>query len=170
MSKFRVHKSMCESYKAILAAIKDRIVQFHCIGAWKEDTPQLKAEWSKKADKLIEDHVIISKNEPIHLYGYRDDMRKETANIRISKDLVNQHMGGGLSNDVGFLKTEEGFDAIVSDYDKSRWFNSAQDRFWQIADATQAVEDAWDQPNITDVEMVEDEETQQIEIYCHFSD
>ena len=53
--------------------------------------------------------------EPKHLTGYRGDERKETANIIISKDQVNNFTGA--SNDIGFLwnQKENKYDFIVSD-------------------------------------------------------
>lgn len=54
--------------------------------------------------------------EPVPLVGYEGGRRTQTANIVIRR----QHVGHS-SNDLGFLGTETGYRAIVSDYDQSRF-------------------------------------------------
>ena len=58
--------------------------------------------------------------EPKNLKGYRGDERKETANVIIPRDQVNKFTGA--SNDIGFLwnETDQKYDFIVSDYDRSK--------------------------------------------------
>ena len=57
--------------------------------------------------------------EPIPLIGYEGYSREEKANIIIRKKYV-----GTASNDIGFYKTDAGYQFIISDYDQSR-FNQA---------------------------------------------
>ena len=54
---------------------------------------------------------------PKHLFGYKGDRREETAHIIIRRKHV-----GNVSNDIGFVKAEDGScEAIISKYDKSRF-------------------------------------------------
>lgn len=54
---------------------------------------------------------------PQNLFGYRGDKRTEKAHIIIRR----QHVGGS-SNDLGFVKGEDGnYEAIVSEYDSRRY-------------------------------------------------
>jgi len=63
-------------------------------------------KWSKDQ---IEVH-----SEPKNLYGYHNDIRSDKAHIIIRRKYI-----GGSSNDIGFLKTEEGtYTAIISEFDK----------------------------------------------------
>ena len=55
---------------------------------------------------------------PVPLVGYRGDQRANIASIVIRR----QHVGPG-SNDVGFVRTPTGFQAIVSDFDRPRFGN-----------------------------------------------
>ena len=170
MSKFRVHKSVVQSVDAIVEALIDRIVQWNCRNVPAKDREQQVKLWTEKATKLVAEKVQVCLDEPVNLYGYQNDRRDEQAHIRIPKEVVNQHLGGGLSNDAGFRKTEEGFEAIVSDYDKSKWWNAQEGRFWQQAAAKEAEDLAWLQPNVIGVERVENEETGFIEIMCTVQD
>jgi hypothetical protein len=54
--------------------------------------------------------------EPVPLVGYEGGRRTQTANIVIRRQNV-----GHSSNDLGFLDTETGYRAIVSDYDQARF-------------------------------------------------
>jgi len=57
---------------------------------------------------------------PQNLYGYKGDMREQTAHIIIRRQNV-----GGSSNDLGFLKKEDGtYEAIVSQFDKRKYNDS----------------------------------------------
>ena len=47
------------------------------------------------------------------LYGYQGDRRKETANIVIRRKFV-----GSASNDLGFQKTDAGYVAVISEFDR----------------------------------------------------
>ncbi len=53
---------------------------------------------------------------PVALVGYQGDGRAQTANVVIRR----QHLGAA-SNDIGFLATPTGYQAIVSDYDRARF-------------------------------------------------
>jgi hypothetical protein len=54
--------------------------------------------------------------EAQHLIGYHGDSRPEKANI-----IVRRHYIGGASNDIGFVKGENGkYTAIISDFDKGK--------------------------------------------------
>lgn len=55
-------------------------------------------------------------SSPQHLYGYHGDLRPETANIIVRRKHV-----GAASNDIGFIKTENGYGAIISQYDQGRY-------------------------------------------------
>ena len=59
-------------------------------------------------------------SEPKSLKGYRGDERKEVAHIIISRDQINKFTGA--SNDIGFFwnETEQKYDFICSDYDKTK--------------------------------------------------
>lgn len=64
-----------------------------------------------------------------HLYGYQGDKRKQTAEVIIRRKHV-----GRASNDIGFKRREDGaFDAIISDYDRSKysqdWLNRLTQRY-----------------------------------------
>jgi hypothetical protein len=57
------------------------------------------------------------------LIGYHGDMRQQKANVIVRRQYV-----GGASNDLGFVKKEDGtYAAIVSDFDSSKhntkWFD-----------------------------------------------
>jgi hypothetical protein len=59
-------------------------------------------------------------SEPKSLKGYRGDERKEVAHIIISRNQINKFTGA--SNDIGFFwnETEQKYDFICSDYDKTK--------------------------------------------------
>lgn len=58
-------------------------------------------------------------SEPQKLVGYQGDARNECANIIIRR----KHVGAG-SNDIGFIKTQTGFRAIISEFDSTRYDKS----------------------------------------------
>lgn len=51
--------------------------------------------------------------EPVHLYGYRGDRRRQTAHIVVPRKQISS-----ASNDLGFLWNESEFEIIISDYDR----------------------------------------------------
>lgn len=53
---------------------------------------------------------------PVQLVGYQGDRRAQTANLVIRRRHV-----GAAANDVGFLATETGYQALVSGYDHPRF-------------------------------------------------
>lgn len=71
---------------------------------------------------------------PVQLVGYQGDRRSQTANIVIRR----QHVGAA-SNDVGFLSTTTGYQALVSGYDHPRfgagWITQLSQRYQAHADA-----------------------------------
>jgi len=140
MSKYRIHESVVQSVQAILCAIEDRIVAKLTRGMTIEQKAGTLGTIKANAKQIVKNNVRIDLNEPMHLEGYHGDKRAETANIVIPRSLVNQYLGGGASNDVGFVKTSDGFDAIVSEYDRGAWWNSASDRFWQMAAMHEGIE------------------------------
>ena len=54
--------------------------------------------------------------EPVNLVGYEASNRTQVANIVIRR----QHVGAA-SNDIGFLATATGYQAFISDFDRSRY-------------------------------------------------
>lgn len=155
MSKYRVHKGVVQSVQAILCAIEDRIVRRLAASMTIEQKAEQIETLKAQAKGIVKDGVRVNLANPMHLEGYHGDMRAETANIVIPRSLVNQYLGGGASNDVGFTKTPDGFDAIVSEYDRGAWWDRSADRFWQMAATHEAVEAAT--INGYTVETVEDE-------------
>ncbi|GAA3825879.1 DUF1257 domain-containing protein [Streptomyces phyllanthi] len=63
---------------------------------------------------------VESHPEPQSLYGYQGDRRSQRAEVIIRRQCV-----GAASNDIGFARAgDDGFQAIISDYDRRR-FNEA---------------------------------------------
>ena len=56
----------------------------------------------------------VEEGEALSLYGYRGDQRPETAQIVIRRKFI-----GAASNDLGFQKTDAGYVAVISEYDRS---------------------------------------------------
>jgi hypothetical protein len=169
MSKFRVHKATIQSVDAILYAIKDRIIQRHSNHLTGKAREKAIEEWTEKADQIIKDYIQINLDEPMHLYGYKGDIRDELAHIRIPAHVLNDHMGGGMSNDAGFLFADDQCHAWFSDYDIGKWYDFASDRFWQQAATKEALDAAWLAPGVISVDVAENEKTGNIEIVCEFS-
>lgn len=71
---------------------------------------------------------------PVRLVGYGGDGRPQTANLVIPR----RHLGPA-SNDLGFLATQTGYQAIVSDYDRVRfgpaWLSELGARYLRHWDA-----------------------------------
>ncbi len=54
---------------------------------------------------------------PQHLFGYKGDKRQEVAHIIVRRRYV-----GSSSNDIGFIRTQDGtYEAIISEYDSSKF-------------------------------------------------
>jgi methyltransferase-like protein len=68
-------------------------------------------------NQSIQREWIETHNNPDNLFGYLDDQRSQKANIIIRR----QHVGPS-SNDLGFVQTDTGYKAIISDYD-SHYYN-----------------------------------------------
>jgi hypothetical protein len=128
MSAYRVHESAIRAQDAIIDALCDRARQ-HAMARGKD------AEAAAAAVKAaVQIHA-----KPAHLTGYQGDSRKQTAHIVVPQTAVNDYLGGGASNDVGFLRREDGtYEAIVSAYDEGSWWNGASPRFWQSAQTWEA--------------------------------
>lgn len=63
-----------------------------------------------------------------HLYGYLGDVRQQTAEVIIRRAHI-----GKASNDIGFKRgTDGGFDAIISDYDRTKYSQKWIDKLTQI--------------------------------------
>jgi len=140
MSKYRIHESVVQSVRAILCAIEDRIVAKLTRNMTAEQKASVINAIKANAQQIVKNGVRVDLANLMHLEGYHGDMRTETAHIVIPRSLVNQYLGGGASNDVGFVKTSDGFDAIVSEYDRGAWWNNAADRFWQMAAMHEGIE------------------------------
>lgn len=71
---------------------------------------------------------------PVQLVGYAGDRRSQTANIVIRRQQI-----GAASNDVGFLATATGYQALVSGYDHPRfgagWITQLSLRYQVHSDA-----------------------------------
>lgn len=58
-------------------------------------------------------YVEVEEGEALPLFGYQGDMRPETAEIVVRRRYV-----GSLSNDIGFVRTAQGYVPLVSEYDQ----------------------------------------------------
>jgi hypothetical protein len=128
MSAYRVHESQIRLQDAILAAISDRICQYKGLS-------------ESEANGLVKENIEIH-NKPQKLRGYQGDEREQKANIICPQDFVNEYLGGDASNDLGFIKKDNKYQAIVSDYDETTWWSKSAPRFWQSAQAFEAVKAA----------------------------
>ena len=155
MSKFHAHKGVIKSAAAILSAIEDRIVKRLGYALAADMKAASLPEFRARAHAIVEAEVKVHMDKAVPLYGYKGDMRSERANIRVPKEIVNRYLGGGASNDIGFVKTADGFDAIISAYDEGAWWNHAEARFWQVAAVYEAKEIA--EMNGCTVKVEEDE-------------
>jgi len=128
MSKYRVHKSQVRSIAAICEAIADHVARINRLPI--EEARAL-------VDKAVEIH-----DEPVNLLGYLGDTRPEKANVVCRRDFVNTYMGGGMSNDAGWILADDGtIEGSVSEYD-DKWWVDAEPRFWQVAMAHEAIQAA----------------------------
>jgi Protein of unknown function (DUF1257) len=55
----------------------------------------------------------VEEGEALPLFGYHGDQRPETAEIVIRRQYV-----GSLSNDIGLVRTPDGYVPVVSEYDQ----------------------------------------------------
>lgn len=163
MSKYRVHKFECKSVDALSEAIADRIAQ-HFV-ATKGKT---KEEAMIAAREIVESKVEFCLDSPVHLEGYENKVRDETAQVRIPRAVVNKYLSGGASNDAGFNFTDSGCEAVISAYDSSSWWKASEGRFWQVAATKEACDLAWMNPDVVGVETAEVDGN--IEIYCTIRD
>lgn len=70
------------------------------------------------ADLGFDNTKVEVHQTPVNLVGYAGDRRAQSANIVIRR----KHLGAS-SNDIGFFASDTGYQAIVSDYDRSRFGN-----------------------------------------------
>lgn len=164
MSKNRLHKGVGKNLDDILCAIEDRIMQSLSAGMTTEQRTAKLDELRAKAQKIVKSEVKIDLNNPMHLEGYHGDTRAETAHVILPRSMVNHYFSGGASNDAGFVKTETGdWDAIISDYDRGRWWAKSEGRFTQVAAAHESVEAAgWNNYTVS----VDEDQDGNIQIYC----
>jgi hypothetical protein len=60
--------------------------------------------------------TVEQHEQPVQLRGFQGDLRADTANLVVRRGFI-----GGLSNDIGFIRKEDGlYEAIISDYDKRK--------------------------------------------------
>jgi hypothetical protein len=57
-------------------------------------------------------YADVEEGEALPLFGYQGDRRAETAEIVVRRRYV-----GRLSNDIGFVRTPQGYVPLVSEYD-----------------------------------------------------
>lgn len=75
------------------------------------DTEALRAALADVGYREVEVH-----DQPQPLYGYQGDRRADRAHVIVRRKHV-----GRLSNDIGFLRQDDGtFLAVISDYDRAR--------------------------------------------------
>jgi Protein of unknown function (DUF1257) len=55
----------------------------------------------------------VDEGEALSLYGYQGDRRPETAEIVVRRRYI-----GPASNDLGFVRTPQGYTPIISEYDR----------------------------------------------------
>ena len=58
-------------------------------------------------------YTQVDEGEDLPLYGYQGDRRPETAELVVRR----AHIGSG-SNDLGFVRSADGYFPIISDYDQ----------------------------------------------------
>lgn len=67
----------------------------------------------------------------LHLYGYKGDKRKQTADIVVRRKYV-----GSASNDIGFKRLQDGsYEMIISEFDKGWMFSKGRKIQQKIKDA-----------------------------------
>lgn len=160
MSKYYIAKSSVTSAKAIIEAMADCLYRRKVKLTMSEDE-KISLRLDCRASVLASAELCST---PQHLIGYHGDTREEVADIIFRQSFINANLSGGASNDVGFARRDDGtIEAIVSKYDSGRWWDEAKNRYWQVAQAHEAVESAWLNGAIS-VETVEEDEV--IKIHC----
>jgi len=74
---------------------------------------------------------VQTHEEPQQLRGYHNDLRQDKAHVIVPQSEVNAKLSGGASNDLGFVKKDGSYQAIVSDYDRNRWWDKKQGQLKQ---------------------------------------
>ncbi|MEU8799600.1 DUF1257 domain-containing protein [Spirillospora sp. NPDC048819] len=87
---------------------------------------------------------VESHGEAAHLYGYRGDRRPERAEVVVRRRYI-----GSASNDLGFHRTSDGtFEAVISDYDRSRydrrWLQKVAQRYGRLTALAYAESNGFD--------------------------
>ena len=59
------------------------------------------------------DYTQVDEGEDLPLYGYQGDRRPETAGLVVRREHI-----GSASNDLGFVRSADGYFPIISDYDQ----------------------------------------------------
>jgi hypothetical protein len=127
VSAYRVHESAIRDHEGLIEAFCDRAKQL----ALQHGKNEAQAE---EAAAQVRDGIVVSLNESVQLRGYKGDLRKERAHVVVPQQIVNTYLGGGASNDVGFLRQQDGtYSAVVSAYDQSAWWDRQADRFHSVA-------------------------------------
>ena len=87
----------------------------HCVSHFTRVKTQFKSsENLVRALKAMGFKQVEQHASPKGLYGYRGDLRSDTAHIIVRRKYV-----GGASNDLGFIRREDGtYEAIISAYDR----------------------------------------------------
>ena len=58
-------------------------------------------------------YTQVEDGQDLPLYGYRGDRRPETAGLVVRREYI-----GSASNDLGFVRSADGYFPIISDYDQ----------------------------------------------------
>lgn len=66
----------------------------------------------RESGKVFDKSMVEVHKDAVHLYGYHGDRREQTAHVIIRRNHV-----GSAANDIGFVKEDGKFQAIISDYD-----------------------------------------------------
>ena len=108
--------SLCASHATVEKALRQSITESEDNNTSAYQQQQTKFKDSACLVKALADigYTQVEVHEtPQQLTGYHGDLRAQRANIIVRRQFV-----GGSSNDLGFIKTEDGtYQAIISDYD-----------------------------------------------------
>jgi hypothetical protein len=98
------------------------------------------SHFSRIRTRLVDEDALVSALKELgfnhvelheqaqHLYGYLGDVRQQTAEVIIRRAHI-----GKASNDIGFKRgADGGFDAIISDYDRTKYSQKWIDKLTQI--------------------------------------
>jgi len=57
--------------------------------------------------------IPYERGDDLHLYGYQGDRRQQTAQVVVRRQHIDPY-----ANDLGFARTDNGYEAIISEYDQ----------------------------------------------------